>query len=482
MKKVTCLASSVAIALALSGCGGSSDTNTTSAPSVRKAGDSTSITKLVNGHQVLLDTYRFYTLTESGQFSATPVENDANLPHFAFLESRELTPMPVVYAKAQFATAAVDVSPPSVQEMVAFTENLISAYRMYYNGISAQEAAKQFRKLGQSSEGMYADFKASGFSSLYDYIAFYAAVDQYGPDSSLMTEADAKNFIDFTRMNQAKFLQFLSNYGLTWSELLMQMKAKAYSFDMLQQAYATSGQSLGNYLAGFVHGGTSKLGGSLTDDNNAVSEAAALGFFVKQFSWYNIDEKGVIQTDAHGAWSDVLSVQDPNTLNYNYIHTGSTDTIEYIVQNNPESEYVWTKVADVSFNLGYYYAAVSQAVPNSYWFTLFTLNVGKNSVDGGVLIFEKYHHSLKSSITSLSNNVSSEGNAVVATIQSDFHIYVTTLNDNVLEGGTLMDMHYYDNWQVNSVSGNYAHSSSDSGHYTCRNTDDYDCQSVTPPL
>ncbi|MEW5838927.1 MAG: hypothetical protein AB1717_08865 [Pseudomonadota bacterium] len=481
MKNSAYLSLSVVIALALSGCGGSSDTSTTSAPSVGKAGDTVSVTKLVNGHEVLLDTYRFYTLTDSGQFSATPVDNDASLPLFAFLELRQLKPMPVVYTKASSATATVNASPPSVQEMIAFTESLISAYRTYYGGISAQEAAKQLRKLGQSSEDMHADYKASGLGSLHDYIAFYAAVDQYGTDDALMTELDAKHFIDFARMNQAKFLQFLSTYAVTWPELLTQMKTKAFSFDKLQQAYAASEQSLGNYLAGFVHGGTGALGGTLADDNNVVSEAAALGFAVKQYSWYNIDPNGNIQTAAHGYWSDVLSSQDADVTRYNYIHMANTDNVEYIVQNNPDSEYVWTQLADVGFNLQYYYGAMNPSAPNSYWFTLLTLNVNKNNIRGGDkldrLVYT-YHHSLQASITNLSDHVFPEGNSVDVTIRSDFHIFATFVDYEV--GNWPLDMHYYDDWEVNSFKGNYLHSSSQSGHYTCRSTDDYDCQSTTP--
>lgn len=169
MKKLGLLATSITIAL--SGCGGSSKVGRDF--TITRAGDPLYITTTVNGQEVLKETFRYYTLLESGQFVSTPVTGDENLPHIAFLESQALNALPLAVTNSALVKLTSDPQTPSIETIVIFTEDLVAAYRAYYNGISARDAAHQLGDFDRRIESIYTDFRTSGLNSLKDYVAFY---------------------------------------------------------------------------------------------------------------------------------------------------------------------------------------------------------------------------------------------------------------------------------------------------------------------
>jgi hypothetical protein len=256
MKKISLLTSAMTIALA--GCGGGSTEayppeNQAPETYTPKAGDLSRITQSIDNQDVEIETYKQYTLLESGQLVSAPVAGDENLPHIPILQSRELKPMSVAFVSASSITPKVDAASPNPEAMATFAEQLISTLHGYYNDASSYDAAVQVGDLDDTVENIYADYQASGMFSLADYVSFYEAIDKYGFDYTT-AEAGIRQFLITNQITLSEFLQTLAVAGITWPDLLSRMKAKQYTFTMLGDAYAKFSSTLDVFLGGFVKG------------------------------------------------------------------------------------------------------------------------------------------------------------------------------------------------------------------------------------
>ncbi|MDD2892962.1 MAG: hypothetical protein PHF20_03440 [Halothiobacillaceae bacterium] len=371
MKKLGLL--STAIAIMLAGCGGSSDTQTaasdtptTETTSTPQAGDPLYVSMKVDGQEILSETYRYYALTDSGRLVAEPNVENAQLPHIALRESRQVKTMSLAYQSAGLIRLqAVDpvVDPAS---MVAFTEELIAAIRKHYTDASSHDAALQLGDFDMPLEDVYDEYKHSGLSSLDAFVAFFEAMDANYPDY-VSAEGDIENFLDLTGMNIAGFLSVLDSQGITWPQLLAAMKTQGATFTSLYQDYASSLDPLGSFLSEFVRGKTAQaasmarpLADPVTDAAKVAVEAGKLGLDVAKFAWEIIKDARPV-TKADGAYTSILSIKDKNYENYGYSVSGTSAVVDY------EGKSLFTNTLfHAKFRIDGYYNAANPSVPGNW--------------------------------------------------------------------------------------------------------------------
>ncbi len=363
MKKLGLLSTSITIMLA--GCGGSADIQPAASSDTPQAGEPLYVSMKVDGQEVLSETYRYYALTDSGRLVAEARPENAQLPHIALRESRQVKPMSVAYKNAGLMTlaAAAETDPAS---MVVFTEELVAALRNYYAGASSRDAAFQLGDFDQPLEDVYSEYKASGLTSVDAFVAFYEALDAHLPED-VSAEGDVENFLDLTGMNISGFLETLDRQGITWPMLLAAMQAKGATFTTLYQDYASSLKPFGVFISGFVASKTAHVasvahpaGDPATDAAKVAVEAAKLGLDVAKFAWEIIKDARPV-TKADGAYTSILSVKDKNYENYGYSVSGTSAEVDY------EGKNVFTMTLfHAKFRVDGYYKAANPSVPG-YW-------------------------------------------------------------------------------------------------------------------
>ncbi|OYY74712.1 MAG: hypothetical protein B7Y40_03825 [Gammaproteobacteria bacterium 28-57-27] len=366
MKKLGLLSTSIAMMLA--GCGGSSDIQPaasdtpSTATGTPQAGDPLYVSMKVDGQEILSETYRYYALTDSGRLVVEPKAENAQLPHIALRESRQVKAMSVAYLNAGLITPqAVDQA-----SMVVFTEELVAAIRKHYTDASSRDAALQLGDFDMPLEDVYAEYKSSGLSSVDAFVAFFEAMDANFPDY-VSAEGDIENFLDLTGMNIAAFLGVLDSKGITWPQLLAAMKAQGATFTTLYQGYASSLDSLGTFISEFVQGKTAKaasmarpLGDPVTDAAKVAVEAGKLGLDVAKFAWEIIKDARPV-TKADGAYTSILSVKDKNYENYGYSVSGTSAVVDY------EGKNLFTMTLfHAKFRIDGYYNAANPSVPGNW--------------------------------------------------------------------------------------------------------------------
>lgn len=363
MKKLGLLSTSIAIMLA--GCGGSSDTSSTET-STPQAGDPLYVSMKIDGQEILSETYRYYALTDSGRLVAEAKAENAQLPHIALRESRQVKAMSVAYLNAGLIT--LQAADPVVDQasMVVFTEELVSAIRKHYTGASSSDAALQLGDFDMPLEDVYDEYKNSGLGSVDAFVAFFEAMDANYPDY-VSAEGDIENFLDLTGMNVAGFLGVLDSQGITWPQLLAAMKAQGATFTTLYQGYASSLDSLGTFISEFVQGKTAKaasmahpLADPVTDGAKVAVEAGKLGLDVAKFAWEIIKDARPV-TKADGAYTSILSAKDKNYENYGYSVNGTSAVVDYEGQN------LFTMTLfHAKFRIDGYYNATNPSVPGNW--------------------------------------------------------------------------------------------------------------------
>lgn len=360
MKNRYILATSMA--LLLGGCGGGDDSALPVQNSQPKAGELLSATTKVDGIEVIKETYRYYAVDDSGRLVAEAKPENENAPHISLLESRQISPLPVMSIQAM-AVQTDNLEPINMADTQAFVENLLAALRVHYPNLSKLDLMHQLGDYDQSLEDLRADQMKSGLGSLKEFVEFYEAIDLYLNNEN--DEAQADHFLELSGLNVGQFLTLLEKSGVTWAELLAAMKSQNIGFTSLYNLYASSLESLEVFIPNFVRGksaATPMLLASLQVGSAAgvAVDAGKLGLKVAKFAWEIIKDNRPTTT-AEGAYTSVLSIKDDSYENYGYSTPGSSSVIDFHLENL----YNFT-IIQAKFKVEGYYKAANPKVPG-YW-------------------------------------------------------------------------------------------------------------------
>ncbi len=318
-----------------------------------KAGDPIFATAKINGIPFLEQTYRYYAIDQQGNLYGNSLASDDLVGHVAILESQKQLATPAIQGFA----ATSNQEPVALAAMAAFYKELWAALVAYYPQKSPAEIAREIGDLDSSLEDIYRDVKNSGLTTR-DYVIFYETIDKYFVDVGI--EGSLVAFLERVGITPAGLLSILQGASITWDDLLARMAANRATFTSLHQSFLVSGYSLGNYLQGYVRGGSFAVnqfaGDPAVDAAKVAVKAGELGLKVAKFAW-EIIKDGRPQTSAEGAYTSVFSVKDGAFENYGYAKGGNSPYIEWEGRNIYTMRLYYAK-----FNLGGYYGATHSTI------------------------------------------------------------------------------------------------------------------------